>query len=76
MFFPFFHFVKDQKDDFFFLAPSFVEPKETLAMSEMSLDRASDEKAQIMGHVNPKRGAPFWEGAGKETEALLGRAAI
>eukprot|EP00434_Breviolum_minutum_P004293 symbB.v1.2.003786.t2/scaffold214.1/size264264/8 len=30
--------------------------QETLAMSEMSLDRASEEKAQIMGHVNPKFG--------------------
>ncbi|CAK9057805.1 unnamed protein product [Durusdinium trenchii] len=29
--------------------------QETLAMSEMSLDRASEEKAQIMGHVNPKQ---------------------
>eukprot|EP00435_Cladocopium_sp_Y103_P011272 s1368_g2.t3 len=28
--------------------------QETLAMSELSLDRASEEKAQIMGHVNPK----------------------
>eukprot|EP00435_Cladocopium_sp_Y103_P010335 s1368_g2.t1 len=29
--------------------------QETLAMSELSLDRASEEKAQIMGHVNPKQ---------------------
>ena len=38
--------------------PSFESKRicvqETLAMSEMSLDRASEEKAQIMGHVNPK----------------------
>ena len=29
--------------------------QETLTMSEMSLDRASEERAQIMGHVNPKQ---------------------
>ena len=29
--------------------------QETLAMSEMSLDRASEERAQIMGHANPKQ---------------------
>ena len=53
--------------------PSFESKRicvqETLAMSEMSLDRASEEKAQIMGHVNPKfatqRGLPVAKRTGQ-----------
>lgn len=44
--------------------------QETLAMSEMSLDRASEEKAQIMGHVNPKQKIRHMVNLKEENEEL------